>query len=142
MPFAEPRPHRHWFRAYSDLSPPGSPPLIVAPKREGGNLAITSLTASNQDEDPLFVYMRSRNGSSDELLLMALVPGTDTLHLPFPHPLMVGVGRLLVVEGNSKGGLFPVTVVGYDWVPSEDEAVGRTRSRSSQTRRASRKRQA
>jgi hypothetical protein len=55
-------------------------------------------------------------------MLEVLVPGGGTtFHLPFPHPIMVGAGRSLVVQGGIPGGgLEPVTVVGYEWIPSDD----------------------
>jgi hypothetical protein len=116
MPFAEPRPHRRPFHAQKDGA------LVVAPKL--GNLALTSLTVSNQDFEPHFVQVESTKGSNRKQLLMVLVPGGATLHFPFPHPIMVGAGRSLVVNDMSPtAALVPVTVVGYEWRPADDKST-------------------
>ena len=117
MPFAEPRPNRHPFSAQGD------PPLIVSPKLDSGNLALTSFTISSQAGEARFVQLLSRKGKNDRVLLMVLVKGGQTLHFPFPHPLMVGANRSLVVkELLHTGALLPATVVGYEWVAGEESS--------------------
>jgi hypothetical protein len=99
--------------------------MSVTLKTQRGNLALTSFTASNQGKSPKFAILASsREGTEDEFLVMVMVPGRGTTHLAFPHPLLVGIGRSLVVTGTPEPpkALFPVTVVGYEWVPSDDHA--------------------
>ena len=110
MAFAEPRPHRRPFHAMT-----GTAPLTINPKQAGGNLAITSLTASSQDGIRL-IKLVSKKGDIETTLLEAYVPGGQTIHLPFPHPLMVGTGHSLIVsQQSSTGALMTITVVGYEW---------------------------
>jgi hypothetical protein len=114
MPFAEPRPHRRPFHAK------GEQKLTIVPTRTSMNLAVTSFTVANNDSSPHFVRLVSTHGSNEELLLEVLVPGETTKHFPFPHPLMVGVGRSLVAEDEISGFLSPMTVVGYEWLPADE----------------------
>jgi hypothetical protein len=115
MPFAEPRPNRRPFCAHDFSS------VVVTPK--AGNLALTSLTISNQDDRAHFVDVLSTKGANVKRLLQILVPDTTTVHLPFPHPIMVGTGRSLSVSDLAGGpALFPITVVGYEWVATDDKA--------------------
>lgn len=115
MPFAEPRPHRRPFFAQGDKR------ITVVPARQSMNLAITSFTAANQDERSHFVQLISTDGlSQDRLLLEVLIPDGTTIHFPFPHPLMVGVGRSLIADDEVKVGLCPMTVVGYEWLAADD----------------------
>lgn len=118
MPFAEPRPNRKPFHAFA-----GNPPLTVGAKRKGGNLALTSFTVSSQGGKPRFVRVISRGGDGDNVLIEVLVEGGQTIHLPFPHPIMVGVSRKLVVKVMvNTGALLPVTVVGYEWNPTDERS--------------------
>ena len=120
MPFAEPRPNRRPFCVHDDLS------IIVTPK--AGNLALTSLTLSNQNNDSRFVYVSSVQGASTEYLMMVLVPGVTTVHLPFPHPIMVGTRRSLRVDAAGENlGLFPITAVGYEWVAADERGATLTK---------------
>ena len=110
MPFAEPRPHRRPFHATT-----GTAPLTINPKQSAGNLAITSLTAASQDGVQL-VKLISKKNDDEQQLLEVYVTGAQTLHVPFPHPLMVGADRSLVVSTQSAtGALMKITVVGYEW---------------------------
>jgi len=116
MPFAEPRPHRRPFHAFKVTMP-----LTVTAKRKRVNLALTSLTVSNQSTTEKFVKVVSRGGAGDDVLLMVLIKGSQTMHFPFPHPIMVGESRRLVVTDTApNGALFPVTVVGYEWRDADD----------------------
>ena len=83
MSFAEPRPHRRSFYALT-----GTAPLTINPKQAGGNLAITSFTAASQDGVQL-VRLDSKKGDDEQKLLEVYVQGAQTLHIPFPHPLLV-----------------------------------------------------
>jgi hypothetical protein len=117
MPFAEPRPHRRPFHAFKTTMP-----LTVTAKHKNVNLALTSITVSNQSDKEKFVQVISRGGTGDIILLMVLVRGVQTLHFPFPHPIMVGEHRKLVVKDMApNGALFPVTVVGYEWRSKDDD---------------------
>ena len=116
MPFAEPRPHRRPFHSFKITMP-----LTVTPKHKNVNLAVTSITVSNQSEKEKFVKVVSRGGDGDNILLMVLVKGGQTLHFSFPHPIMVGEHRkLTVIDMVPNGALFPVTVVGYEWRSTDD----------------------
>jgi hypothetical protein len=116
MPFAEPRPHRRPFHAFKEFLP-----LTVKANRKGINLAVTSITVSNQSSTEKFVQVVSRGGDGDIKLLMVLVKGGQTLHFPFPHPLMVGETRkLVVIDMAPNGALFPATVIGYEWRATDD----------------------
>ena len=116
MPFAEPRPHRRPFHAFKEILP-----LIVSPSRKGLNLALTSVTISSQGGDERFVQVLSRGGTGDIVLLMVLVKGGQTIHLDFPHPIMVGEHRkLVVIEMKHTGALLPTTVAGYEWRAADD----------------------
>jgi hypothetical protein len=116
MPFAEPRPHRRPFHAFTRFLP-----LTVKSTRKGVNLAVTSITLSNQAFDGKFVDVVSRGGDGDIKLMMVQVNGGQTLHLPFPHPLMVGETRkLVVINAVPDGALFTCTVIGYEWKASDD----------------------
>ena len=116
MPFAEPRPHRRPFHAFK-----ATMPLTVTAKHRRVNLALTSLTISNQSTKEKFVKVVSRGGAGDNVLLMVLVAGTQTKHFPFPHPIMIGESRrLVVIDMAPNGALFPVTVVGYEWRDADD----------------------
>lgn len=115
MPFAEPRPHRRPFYAYGDRH------LTIVPASQKVNLAVTSFTVANQDNRSHFVLLTSTDGSSKDPLLEVLIPAESTMHFPFPHPLMVGVGRSLVVDDEVSGpALAPMTVVGYEWIAGDD----------------------
>ena len=95
--------------------------LTVTPKHKNVNLAVTRITVSNQSEKEKFVKVVSGRGTGDVELLMVLVRGSQTLHFAFPHPIMVGEHRKLVVIDMDPGGaLFPVTVVGYEWRTTDD----------------------
>lgn len=115
MPFAEPRPHRRPFHAH------GEQQLTIEPSEKNLNLAVTSFTVANQDSSSHFAHLVSIGGSTKEQLLRVLVPAETTKHFPFPHPLMVGVGRSLLAEDEVPGGsLSPMTVVGYEWLAADD----------------------
>ena len=124
MAFAEPRPHRRPFCEWNG----GFAPLVVAPKLRG-ELAVTSLTLANQSSKARFIDVRSRDSddppSGGDMLMMVWLSGRSTLHLPFPHPLMVGSGRTLVVDTHQKTDkpLIPVTAVGYEWLPKDDKTA-------------------
>jgi hypothetical protein len=110
MSFAEPRPHRRPFNGMT-----GTAPLTINPKQAGGNLALTSLTASSQEGVQL-VRLVSKKDDSEKTLLEVYVPGGETLHLSFPHPLMIGADHSLVVgQQFNTGALIKITVVGYEW---------------------------
>jgi hypothetical protein len=118
MPFAEPRPHRRpfWAQAGGDL--------VVAPSNPRYQLAITSFTASNQDSEPHFVRFGSRGRAGETQILEALVPGETTMHLPFPHPIVLGAADSFFAEDERPdGALFPMTVVGYEWLATDDETT-------------------
>jgi len=118
MPFAEPRPHRRPFHAFTRFLP-----LTVKARRKGVNLAVTSITVSNQDTQGKFVEVISRGGSGDITLLMFQVNGGQTSHLTFPHPLMVGeTRRLVVLDLVPTGALFTCTVIGYEWKATDDNS--------------------
>jgi len=125
MAFAEPRPHRRPFREWNG----GFASLVVAPKQLRGELAVTSLTLANQSTKARFIDVRSRNSdeppSGGAMLMMVWLSGRSTLHLPFPHPLMVGPGRTLVVDTHQKAAkpLIPVTAVGYEWLRTDDKSA-------------------
>src|SRR5215469_9423632 len=112
MAFAEPRPNRRPFHVFKDSSQ-----WSIAPQLDNGNLAITSFTVSSQSGRARYVTFLSRKrGEDDYILLMVLVKGGDTLHFPFPHPMMVGTGRSLVAQVSlHTGALIQMTVVGYEW---------------------------
>jgi hypothetical protein len=115
MPFAEPRPHRRPFYAQGDNR------IMVVPARQNMNLAVTSFTMANQDQRSHFVQLISTDGlSQDRLLLEVLIPSETTIHFPFPHPLMVGVGRSLIAEDEVHDVACPMTVVGYEWLADDD----------------------
>lgn len=115
MPFAEPRPHRRPFRVH------GEHQISIDPSEKNLNLAVTSFTVANQDSRPHFSRLVSIDGSTKEQLLEVLVPAETTKHFPFPHPLMVGVGRSLLAEDEvPSGSLSPMTVVGYEWLAADD----------------------
>ena len=115
MPFAEPRPHRRPFRVH------GEQELTIVPTEKNLNLAVTSFTVANQDSRSHFARLVSIDGSTKEQLLRVLVPAEGTKHFPFPHPLMVGVGRSLLAEDEVAGGsLSPLTVVGYEWLAADE----------------------
>ena len=115
MPFAEPRPHRRPFHAH------GEQQVTVVPSQKNLNLALTSFTVANQDTRSHFARLVSTGGSTKEELLRVLVPAETTKHFAFPHPLMVGVGRSLLAEDQVPGGsLSPITVVGYEWLASDE----------------------
>ena len=77
---------------------------------------------SSQGGDERFVKVISRGGPGDTTLLMVLVKGGQTIHLDFPHPIMVGEHRrLVVVEMKHTGAFLPVTVVGYEWRSTDDK---------------------
>ncbi|HEX3168535.1 MAG TPA: hypothetical protein VHQ93_19840 [Chitinophagaceae bacterium] len=110
MSFAEPRPHRRPFHAHTL-----SGPLTVSPRFTGGNLALTSFTVGSQD-GTRWVRLVSTKDDTEEILLEVYVPGSQTLHFPFPHPIMVGAGRTLSISPMDNTGAFlPMTVVGYEW---------------------------
>jgi len=116
MPFAEPRPNRRPIHAFKETLP-----LTVKPSRKGLNIAVTSITCSNQSSMDKFLKVVSRGGDGDKILLMPLVGGGQTLHFSFPHPIMVGEHRqLVVIDMLPNGALFPVTVVGYGWRDSDE----------------------
>ena len=115
MPFAEPRPHRRPFRAH------GEQQVTVVPTQKNLNLAVTSFTVANGDTRSHFARLVSVDGSSQEQLLQVLVPAETTKHFPFPHPVMVGVGRSLLAEDEVPGvSLSPITVVGYEWLAADE----------------------
>ncbi|MGK2962232.1 MAG: hypothetical protein ACSLFK_08810 [Gemmatimonadaceae bacterium] len=119
MPFAEPRPHRRPFFAHGDRY------LTVVPASQKMNLAVTSFTVANQDTRSHFVLLISTDGSSKVRLLEVLVPAESTMHIPFPHPLMVGAGRSLIAEDEaSSPALAPMTVVGYQWLADDERHRG------------------
>ena len=110
MSFAEPRPHRRPFNASS-----GTAPLLVKPKTIGGNLALTSITASSQD-GIRHLRVLSKKAENEILLLNMYVQSGQTLHIPLPHPIMIGVDRTLEVSAMvNTGALLMITVVGYEW---------------------------
>ena len=116
MPFAEPRPHRRPFHAH------GEHQVTIVPTQKNMNLAVTSFTVANQDSRSHFARLVSTDGSTKEQLLEVLVPAETTKHFPFPHPLMVGVGRSLLAEDvvTASGTLSPITVVGYEWLAADE----------------------
>ena len=130
MPFAEPRPHRRPFHAHGEHS------LSIDPSKKNLNLAVTSFTVANQDSRSHFARLVSIDGSDEEQLLRVLVPAETTKHFPFPHPLMVGVGRSLFAEDEVPGGwLSPMTVVGYEWLAADEPQTPSTLSRKGSVKR-------
>jgi hypothetical protein len=118
MPFAEPRPHRRPFFAQ------GQGELTVAPSSARISLAVTSFTVANQDVNAHFARLTSASRTGQTLIMEVLVPGESTLHLPFPHPIMIGAGdTFFAIDEAPNGALFPMTVVGYEWLASDDEAT-------------------
>jgi hypothetical protein len=130
MRFAEPRPHRRPFHAH------GEHQLTIVPTRNNMNLAVTSFTVANQDSRSHFARLVSTDGSTKEQLLEVLVAAETTKHFPFPHPLMVGVGRSLLAEDEvSSGSISPMTVVGYEWLAADEPQNLPTSSRRRSAKR-------
>jgi hypothetical protein len=110
MPFLEPAPHRRPFHVHDLYCS-----ITLTPRQRGGDLAITSLTVSCQSVNR-YVIIKSVKDDEEEILLKAFVYDSNTLHLTFPHPLMVGMDRKLVIAPEfNNGGFIPATVVGYEW---------------------------
>ena len=110
MPFLEPRPHRRPFHATTLMSE-----LTVSPKLNDGDLAITSFTGSSQSGNRMIIIVASKDGE-DEILFKLYIPEGQTLHMAFPHPVMIGIGRTLKITPlDNTGGFMPMTVVGYEW---------------------------
>ena len=109
MAFLEPSPHRRPFSMYDQLCS-----ITLTPHR-GGDLAITSLTVSCQSINRAVIIKSVKDGD-EQLLLRAYVLDSKDMHLTFPHPLMVGMDRTLVIAPEFNNGAFiHATVVGYEW---------------------------